>query len=132
MSWFSSSSVLVSFQVSVSKTVPASVAEVVAALRSAERRAAWLADADPAVARALEAAFSGAKPREVKSKGSDYAWLRFPMDGKTVVIYINGKPKGASVVADNGNLPSPDLVEQRRSQWRKALAGLHRHLSSLR
>ena len=116
------------FQVSVSKTVPATVAEVVDALKSAERRAAWLRDADPELVQALDAAFTGDKPREVKTKGSDYAWLRFPW-GRTVEIRITGKPKGgASVVADNGDLASPELVEQRRAQWRVALAGLQRHL----
>ena len=118
-----------SFQVSVSKTVPAPVADVVEALRNPERRTAWLQDADPALVQALEAAFTGDKPREVKTKGDNYAWLRFPWDGHPVVIYINGKPKGASVVADNSDLPSPDLVEQRRAQWKVALAGLHRHLA---
>lgn len=115
-----------SFQVSVSKTVPAPVAEVIDALKSPERRAAWLQDADPALVQALEAAFTGDKPREVKTKGDNYAWLRFPWDG-TVVIYIYGKPKGASVVADNSDLPNSDLIEQRRAQWKVALAGLHRH-----
>ncbi len=118
-----------SFQVSVTKTVPASVAEVVDALRSADRRALWLAGTDPALIQALDSAFAGDKPREVKTKGSNYAWLRFPWDGSTVVIYINGKPKGASVVADNSNLADPALVEQRRAWWRVALDGLHRHLA---
>ena len=117
------------FQVSVSKTVPAPVAEVVDALRSPERRAAWLKDADPALVQALDAAFTGDKPREVKTKGNDYAWLRFPWDSHTVVIYINGKPKGASVVADNSGLTNPDLIEQRRAQWKVALAGLQRYLA---
>jgi hypothetical protein len=116
------------FQVSVSKTVPATVAEVVDALKSADRRAAWLQGADPGLVQALNAAFAGKKPREVKTKGSDYAWLRFPWDGRTVEIRITGKPKGASVVADNAGLPAPELVEQRREQWRTALAGLLRHL----
>jgi hypothetical protein len=118
-----------SFQVSVSKTVPAPVSEVIDALRNPERRAAWLQDADPALVQALEAAFTGDKPREVKTKGDNYAWLRFPWDGATVVIYVNGKPKGASVVADNSNLPNSDLIEQRRAQWKVALAGLHRYLA---
>lgn len=118
-----------SFQVSVSKTVPAPVAEVVDALRNPERRAAWLQDADPALVQALDAAFTGDKPREVKTKGDNYAWLRFPWDG-TVVIYINGKPKGASVVADNSDLTNSDLIEQRRAQWKVALAGLYRYLSA--
>jgi hypothetical protein len=118
------------FQVSVSKTVPATVAEVVEALKSADRRAAWLQGADPGLVQALEAAFTGDKPREVKTKGSDYAWLRFPWDGRTVEIRITGKPKGASVVADNGDLPDATLVEQRRAQWRAALERLQRHLGS--
>jgi hypothetical protein len=117
------------YQVSVSKTVPATVAEVVDALESAGRRAAWLQGADPGLFRALEAAFTGAKPREVKTKGSDLAWLRFPWDG-TVEIRITGKPRGASVVASNENLADPDLVEQRRAQWRVALEGLQRHLAN--
>lgn len=115
------------FQVSVSKTVPATVAEVVEALKSADRRAVWLEGADPGLVQALDAAFTSDKPREVKTK-ADYAWLRFPWDGRTVEIRITGKPKGASVVADNGDLPDATLVEQRRSQWRVALAGLRRHL----
>ncbi|MFL6198414.1 MAG: DUF4287 domain-containing protein [Thermoanaerobaculia bacterium] len=117
------------FQVSVSKTVPATVAEVVEALKSADRRAVWLEGADPGLVQALDAALSGDKPREVKTK-ADYAWLRFPWDGRTVEIRITGKPKGASVVADNGDLPDAALVEQRRAQWRAALAGLLRHLGS--
>ena len=118
------------FQVSVSKTVPATVAEVVDALKSADRRAAWLQGADPGLVQALDAAFTSDKPREVKTKGSDYAWLRFPWDGRTVEIRITGKPTGASVVADNKDLPEPALVEQRRAQWRTALEGLQRHLGN--
>jgi hypothetical protein len=116
------------FQVSVSKTVPAPVAEVIDALKSPERRTAWLQDADPGLVQALDAAFTGDKPREVKTKGDHYAWLRFPWDGHLVEIRITGKPKGASVAADNSDLPSPELVEQRRAQWKVALAGLQRHL----
>ncbi|HKV13087.1 MAG TPA: DUF4287 domain-containing protein [Thermoanaerobaculia bacterium] len=116
------------FQVSVSKTVPATVAEVIDAIRSADRRAAWLSGADPGLAAALNAAFEGDKPREVKTKGDDYAWLRFPWDGRTVEIRITGKPKGASVVADNGDLPDAGLVEPRRAMWKGALEGLRRYL----
>jgi hypothetical protein len=116
------------FQVNVSKTVPASVAAVIEALQSTGQRADWLEGADPGLAQALDTAFTGDKPREVKTKGSDYAWLRFPWDGGKVEIRITGKPKGASVVADNSNLASPEQVEQRRAQWRVALEGLHRYL----
>jgi hypothetical protein len=116
------------FQVTVSKTVPAPVAEVIDALHDARRRKAWLAGADPALARALDAAFAGEKPSEIKTKGGDYAWLRFRWDGRTVEIRITGKPTGASVVADNKDLPEAGLVEERRGQWKVALEGLKRHL----
>ncbi|HKI03318.1 MAG TPA: DUF4287 domain-containing protein [Thermoanaerobaculia bacterium] len=117
-----------SFQVSVSKTVATTVDEVAEALRNAEHRNAWLQGSDPALIEAIEAAFKGAKPREVKTKGN-YAWLRFPWDGSTVEIRITAKPKGgASVVADNQNVGGLEQVEQRRAQWRVALAGLKQHL----
>jgi len=116
------------FQVNVSKTVPAPVAVVIEALTNAAQRAQWLAGADPGLTQALNAAFTGDKPREVKTKGADYAWLRFPWDGSKVEIRITGKPTGASVVADNGNLASPEQVEPRRAQWRAALEALQRYL----
>jgi hypothetical protein len=119
------------FQVSVTKTVPAPVAEVVAALQSAKRRQAWLAAADPELARALESAFTGPKPKEVKSKGSDFARLRFRWGATTVEIRITGKATGASVAADNMGLSDAGQVEERRTQWRTALASLHQHLGSV-
>jgi hypothetical protein len=115
------------FQVSVSKTVPAPVAEVIDAFKSAERRAAWLQGADAGLVRALDAAFSGDKPREVKTKGRD-AWFRFPWDSTKVEIRITGKPKGASVAMDSTKLADAEQVEQRRAQCRVALAGLQRQL----
>ena len=120
-----------SFQVSVSKTVPASVAEVIRAFQDAGQRAEWLREADPGLVQALDAALtgdkSGDKPREVKTKGEDYAWLRFPWDGPIVEIRMTGKPTGTSVAADNAGLASPDRVERRRAQWRVALEGLRKH-----
>jgi hypothetical protein len=116
------------FQVSVSKTVPAAVAEVIDALKIADRRAAWLWSADPGLVQALDAAFSGDKPREVKTKGSDYAWFRFPWGDSKVEIRITGKPKGASVAMDSTELAGAEQVEQRRAQCRTALEGLKRHL----
>jgi hypothetical protein len=116
------------FQVSVSKTVPATVAEVIAAFRDTQRRAAWLQGADPGLVQALDAAFSGDKPRQVKTKGSDYAWFRFPWSDTKVEIRITGKPKGASVAMDSTELAGAEQVEQRRAQCRTALEGFKRHL----
>ena len=116
------------FQVSVTKTVPVPVARVVEALKDAGQRAAWLADADPGLAQAFEAALSGDKPREVKSKGDDLAWLRFKWDGSSVEMRITGKSTGASVAVGNEDLPDAALVEPRRAMWKVALEGLRRYL----
>jgi hypothetical protein len=118
------------FQVSASKVVAAPVGEVADAFNDARRRKHWLAAADPELAEALTAAFRGAKPRSVALKTGAYARMRYPWDGGTVEIRINGRPTGgASVVADNKDLPRAELVEVRREQWRVALASLKAYLS---
>jgi hypothetical protein len=120
-----------SFQVSVSRAVPASVAEVADAIGSRARRDVWLRGANTALARAVNAAFEGEKPRSVKIKDAFNANVRIPWDGSTVEIRITGKPKGGStsVVADNSNLRQQALVEQRRGQWKAALDALKAHLA---
>jgi hypothetical protein len=117
------------FQVNVSKVVPASVAEVVDALRSPRRRTRWLESADPALVRPLEAALSGPRPREVKVRDAALARLRYPWDTGAVEIAIMGKPNGrTSVVASMTKLAGPEEVETRRAQWRVALNGLKEYL----
>jgi hypothetical protein len=119
------------FQVNVSKVVPVSLADVVDAFRSARRRAQWLKGADPSLGRALEAALSGPKPREVKVRGSALAGLRYPWGDGRVQIYIAGKPNGrTSVVASMTKLAGSEEVEERRAQWRTALEGLKGSLTS--
>jgi hypothetical protein len=117
------------FQVSVSKTVPATVKQVAALLSDARRRAEWLEAAPAELRRALLAAFSGPKPRVVTIRDASYARLRYPWDRGTVEIYLYGKPRGVSVVAQNNGLADASLVETRRTQWRQALASLHAYLS---
>ena len=119
------------FQVNISKVVPNSVAEVVDVLRSPRRRAKWLTAADPALGRALEAAFAGPKPREVKVRDVGLARLRYPWDTGAVEIAVMSKPNGrTSVVASMTKLAGPEEVEERRAQWRAALEGLKGYLTS--
>ncbi len=117
------------FQFSVSKTVPGSVAQVAAVLSDVRRRTEWLKGAPAELGRALQAALSGPKARQVSIKDAKHARLRYPWDGGTVEIYIDGKPKGASVVAYNLNLADASLVEPRRAQWRQALESLREALA---
>src|SRR5262245_59119510 len=64
------------FQVSISRVVPASVAEAVDAIRSARRCRRWLSGADPGLARALDVVLAGREPRRVRMKGDSLASLR--------------------------------------------------------
>jgi len=118
------------FQVSVSRVVPVSVKDVADAIGDPRQRAAWLASADPALRKAMKAAFVGPKAKSVKIKDAHNATFRFKWDGATVEIHIIGKPKGdgTSVVASNTNLPDSSKVEERRAQWRVALDALREHL----
>jgi hypothetical protein len=120
------------FQVSISRVVPASAAEVVSVLARPEKRAAWLKLAEPTLRDAMEAAFKGPKPRQVKVKDDNNAHLRYPWgDGTTVELRITGKPASgkSSVSVGNMDLPSPEAVEVRRALWAQALDGLRAHLS---
>lgn len=119
-----------SFQVSVSRALPVAVREAAKAIADAARRSGWLKQADPALARAVNAAFSGDKPRSVKLKDALNASVRIPWDGSTVEIRITGKPNGSTtIVADNKNLGRQSLVEQRRAQWKVALDALKAQLT---
>jgi hypothetical protein len=117
------------FQVSVSRTVGVSVADVAAAIGDGRRREQWLKGADPGLRRALNAAFGGAKPKQVVLKNASYGKLRYAWGG-AVETRITGKPKGAgcSVVADNMGLKDASQVERRRAAWRAALEALKEHL----
>jgi len=118
------------FQVSITRSLPAAVAEVADAIGRADRRRVWLRGADSALARAWNAAFDGPQARQVTFKSPNYARMRFPWDGSTVEIHINGKPKGgSSIVAYNRGLDAPEKVEQRRAQWRAALEALKSYLT---
>jgi hypothetical protein len=116
------------FQVSVSKTVGASVAAVAAVFNDARRREQWLKTADAELRRGLNAALGGAKAKQVVLKSADYGRLRYAWDG-AVEIRITGKPKGSgcTVVADNMDLKDAGEVERRRAAWRAALEALKEH-----
>jgi hypothetical protein len=101
------------FQVSVTKSVPASIGEVADALGRAELRRAWLRAADPGLSRALNAAFEGPKAKQVTIKSPTHARLRFRWGRGTVEIHVYGKPKGgSSIVAANTGLERGELVEE--------------------
>jgi hypothetical protein len=119
------------FNVSVSRVVPAEVAAVAAAFRDRTARARWLAKADPALARALTAALDGGKSKGLKQAREDRLRLRFRWDERTIELRVDAKPGGkTSVVADNMELPDAAAVERRRAIWKDALDGLREFLTA--
>jgi hypothetical protein len=118
------------FQVSVSRVVPATAAEVAAALGDARRRGRWLRAVDATLGRAVKAAFKAPKAAEVKLKKPDYALTRFPWDRSAIEIHIYGKPGGkSSVIALNKKLAGSAEVEARRALWAQALDALKAELA---
>ena len=118
------------FQVSVSRAVTASVAEVSAAIGDENRRRQWLRGADPGLAKALDAAFKRPDARGVKVKDAATARLRYPWDGTQVEISIFKKAKGvgSTVTATSTKLLDGADVERRRAQWKPVMDALKAHL----
>jgi hypothetical protein len=115
------------YQVSVSKVVGASVAEVIEAIRNQRRRADWLRDADAKLVEALTAALAGTNGKGITVKSADAARLRYRWNDSVVELRIDSRPGGkASIAADNTKLKDHAAVKPRRAAWRKALDGLAR------
>jgi hypothetical protein len=113
------------FQVSVSKMVPAAMEAALSALRGPVRKK-WLADADPALRQALDAALApGAKGI---IRGAKRARVRYKWDGTNVELVFEPRATGTSVVASSTRLRDAAQVAERRSQWRAALGALKAHL----
>ena len=113
------------FQVSVSKTIAASVDDVMALLRNPRRRKAWLSGQDPELARALSAGIDKPLRRGLHVKPRGLGSLRFPCAGTSVEFSITPKPKGGvTFVVAHTKLPGAPQVEARRAQWKSALAAL--------
>jgi hypothetical protein len=118
-----------SFQVSVSRVLPAPVPEVVAAVASPARRRTWLDGAEPGLAAALAAAFTGPKARRLEVRPKGDARLRYSWDGSVVELRIDPRPNArARLTADNTKLASSASVVARRAQWQSALDALKTHL----
>jgi hypothetical protein len=117
------------FQVSVSRVVPATVAEVADLLGQPKRRGAWLHTVDRGLREAFEAAFHGPKARKVRIRDENTATFRFPWGNSRVDLNIYARPNGkASVGVGNTKLAGPEAVEGRRAVWAQALDALRAQL----
>lgn len=115
---------------SATKTVHASSNAVVAAFAEARRRGEWASGVSGAWAAAVAAGLDGATSRGFVVKADGQARCRFRWDGSVVEIRLQPKAGGRTVVVvDHGKLASPELVRQRRVEWRAALAALADYLT---
>lgn len=118
------------YEVSVSKVVAVGVDQVVAAFRDKRRRARWTDGVDRDLVAALEAALSSRTSKGFTARARGLASYAYRWDGTTVQIYVEPKPGNkSSVVVASGKLPSREVLETRRAQWRVALASLAASLS---
>jgi hypothetical protein len=113
------------FQVAVSKMVPGDMNAVLSALRGPVRKK-WLAGADPALRRALDAALAAGAKGVVR--GVKRARVRYKWDATNVELVFEPRATGTSVVAANTRLRDAAQVAERRAQWRVALDALKTHL----
>ena len=119
------------FQVSVSRVVPLTLAELFRVVGDARQRARWLANADPALVRAMTAAFAGVKSKGLRMVNPKRARLRYRWEPGTVEIALEDRPGGSrtTIVASNEGLPDAATMEKRRGMWKDALDGLRAYLA---
>ena len=113
------------YEVSVSKVVRATTRDVVRAMTEPSRRKRWTKEVEPALVNALAAALRKPGAKGVVVRPDNLGTFRYKWGETSVQLYIAPKPGGkVSVVATNGKLADPAMVEARRTVWRKALESL--------
>jgi len=117
------------YEVSVSKVVAGSTADVIKAFTKTERRR-WMKGVDTNLTMALAAALDTSASKGFVVRPDGQGRYRYKWDGTTVQFYL--LPKAGhklSVVVTNTNLPKAATVDERRTQWRTALNALAERLA---
>jgi hypothetical protein len=113
------------YEVSVSKVVSATTADVIAALTNKRTRRRWTESIDPALTKALADALDNPASKGVIVRPDGQGRFRYKWGTTTVQLYMLAKAGGkVSVVATNSKLGEAAMVETRRGQWREALNAL--------
>lgn len=118
-------------EVSASKVVAGSPADVAAAISRPRRRAAWIPAADPALAAALAAALTSPASKGFVLRADGLGRYRYRWGATAVQIYAQAKPGGKTIVTvAHSKLPDAATLEVRRAQWRAALSALAAYLAA--
>jgi hypothetical protein len=113
------------YEVSVSKVLNGTTADVIKCLSDPKRRRRWSGDVDPQLAAALASSFDSARSKAVVVRADGLGRHRYKWGDTTVQLYITPKPGGkVSFVATHMKLADAAAVETSRAQWRAVLNAL--------
>ena len=111
------------WEVSVSKTMTASTAQLVKALSDARKRHDWIGEADPKLAKAMAGGFADKKSTGFVVRPDGLGRFRYRWDGSIVQLYAIPKAGGkVTLTVQHTKLPDGEAVERYRVQWKSALA----------
>jgi hypothetical protein len=110
-----------SFEVTVSKVMAASPAQIIKAVK-AQR---WTDGVDPDLTKALAASLKDKKSKGFVIRPDGQARYRYKWDGTTVQFNMYPKRPGkTSFVVSNMNLQSAEAVEAYRARWKAAFGAI--------
>jgi hypothetical protein len=117
------------YEVSISKVVAGSAADVIKAFSRTVRRR-WMQGVDSNLVSALATALDGRAAKGFVVRPDGQGRFRYQWDGTTVQFYLLPKAGDkVSVVVTNTQLPRAAMVDERRAQWRAALTALAERLA---
>jgi hypothetical protein len=118
-------------EVSASKVVAGTPADVAAAFSRPRRRAAWIGAAHPDLAAALAAALKSPASTGFILRADGLGRYRYRWGATAVQIYAQPKTGGKTIITvAHSKLPDAATLETRRAQWRAALSALATYLAA--
>jgi hypothetical protein len=119
------------FEVSVSKVMTATSAQVIKAITDNRMRKRWIGEADAKLAGALTAAVTDKSSKGFVVRPDGQARFRYKWDGTTVQLYLLPKPGNkTSLVVQHTKLAGAAAVETHRAEWKTAFGALAKTLTT--
>ena len=119
------------WEVSVSKTVAASMQQLVKAFTHARTRREWLAEADRELAAAMTTGLADNKSKGWVVRPDGAARFRYKWGATVVQLYASPKPAGKiALTVQHTKLADSDAVEKHRGQWKTAFSLLADHFTA--